>query len=56
MPGNIEVKARLADIEEALQRALLISDEHIKLEQSDTFFDTPKECRLKLRHEKGKKQ
>jgi predicted adenylyl cyclase CyaB len=49
MPVNIEIKARIADVEALKQRAEALSDTPVEvIPQEDTFFRTPK-GRLKLR-------
>ena len=50
MPANVEIKARIASVQELLPRALALSeDEHAQLiHQDDTFFSVPR-GRLKLR-------
>ncbi|ODM96815.1 hypothetical protein Ocin01_09873 [Orchesella cincta] len=52
MPGNIEIKAKITNLSELTERAKAISEEHIPLQQCDTFFNAPTTgCRLKLRCE-----
>jgi len=52
MPGNVEFKGKIDDIEGAKQKAEKIASEHLELEQDDVFFASPKNIRLKLRKEK----
>lgn len=49
MPKNVEIKARIKDFNEFIDRAKsLCKTEPVKICQEDTFFTTPK-GRLKLR-------
>lgn len=49
MPSNVEIKARVSDIEALKAKALQISDgDAVVIRQEDTFFKVP-EGRLKLR-------
>jgi adenylate cyclase class IV len=49
MPRNVEIKARVRDLEAVRQRAEALSDAPaVVLEQEDTFFSAP-EGRLKMR-------
>ncbi|BFZ05118.1 hypothetical protein BsWGS_08157 [Bradybaena similaris] len=55
MPRNVEIKAKVADLEDLKARArLLAGDNGILIEQEDTFFHVPS-GRLKLRHVSGEK-
>lgn len=49
MPRNIEIKARVEDLDELARKAAQMADEGpVVIEQDDTFFDCPN-VRLKLR-------
>ncbi|CAL8115069.1 unnamed protein product [Orchesella dallaii] len=51
MPGNIEVKAKIHNLNQLSNKGQQISEERFVLEQCDTFFNAPTGCRLKLRSE-----
>lgn len=49
MPRNIEIKARIENLDELARKAAQLADEGpVEIEQDDTFFECPK-GRLKLR-------
>jgi len=53
MPRNVEIKARVRDLEALRRRAEALSDAPVEvLDQRDTFFDVP-QGRLKLRRLDG---
>ncbi|CAG5133256.1 unnamed protein product [Candidula unifasciata] len=55
MPRNVEIKAKVADLEDLKARArILAGDNGTLLEQEDTFFNVPS-GRLKLRQATGEK-
>lgn len=55
MPGNLEIKAKIEDVEGIRLKARAIAEQFFRLEQCDTFFEVKTDSRLKLRFEKSEK-